>query len=278
MPRHNTPPERRARQQARLAEARRHHAPRSPAERRSYAIWIYGIHPVVAALANPRRKVLRLLATANALSRLSEAGARLPVQPEDVAPRELDSLLGSDAVHQGVAIEVKPLTPLGLDSLADAKLIVVLDQLTDPHNVGAILRSAVAFAADAVVSTGRHSAAETGALAKAASGALDRIPWIEVQNLARALEEIGAMGFTRVGLDSEGTADLEDAIGGGRIALVLGAEGKGLRRLTRDTCDTVARLSVPGAIASLNVSNAAVLALYLASRHLNPRGGETRSP
>jgi len=278
MPRHNTPPERRARQQERIADARRQ-AARSPGERRTEALWIYGIHPVLAALANPQRKVLRILATANALARLSEAGAAFSVPPEETTPRDLDTLVGGDAVHQGVAIEAMPLAPLGLDALEGAKLVVVLDQLTDPQNVGAILRSAVAFAADAVISTGRHSAAETGTLAKAASGALDRIRWIEVPNLARALEEIGALGFTRIGLDSEGTTELEEAIAGDRIALVLGAEGKGLRRLTRDTCDTVARLSVPGAIASLNVSNAAALSLYLASRHLRPaRGNATRSP
>jgi len=275
MARHNTPPERRARQQARIAEARER-ASRSPSERRTDAIWIYGLHPVLAALANPQRSVLRLLATPNALSRLTEAGAKLPVAPEEVAPRDLDRLIGGDAVHQGVAIETKPLAPPGLEALANARLVVVLDQITDPHNVGAILRSAVAFAADAVVATGRHTAAETGALAKAASGALDRIAWIEVQNLARALEEIGAMGFKRVGLDSEGESEIEDAFGGQRIALVLGAEGKGLRRLTRDTCDVVARLSVPGAIASLNVSNAAALALYLASRHLTPSSANAK--
>lgn len=278
MPRRNTPPERRARQQERIADARRQ-AARSPSERRAEALWVYGIHPVVAALANPRRKVLRVLATPNALIRLAEAGAKLLVAPEEVTPRDLDGLIGGDAVHQGVALEVQPLEPLGLDALADARLIVVLDQLTDPHNVGAILRSAVAFAADAVVATGRHTAAESGTLAKAASGALDQIAWIEVQNLARALEDIGKMGFVRVGLDSEGTVELEDAIDGERIALVLGAEGKGLRRLTRETCDAVARLSVPGAIASLNVSNAAALALYLASRHLRPSSQTaTRSP
>jgi 23S rRNA (guanosine2251-2'-O)-methyltransferase len=272
MPRRNTPPERRARQQERIADARRQ-AARAPAERRADVLWIYGIHAVVAALANPRRKVLWVLATPNALTRLTEAGAKLPFAPEEVTPRDLDGLIGGDAVHQGVALEVKPLQPLGLEALTDARLIVVLDQLTDPHNVGAILRSAVAFAADAVVATGRHTAAESGTLAKAASGALDQIAWIEVQNLARALEDIGKMGFLRVGLDSEGTTELEDAMGGERIALVLGAEGKGLRRLTRETCDAVARLSVPGAIASLNVSNAAALALYLASRHL--RSGTT---
>ena len=241
---------------------------RSPAERRPDSLWIYGIHPVLAALANPRRKVQRILATANALARLGEAGARLSIAPEETTPKLLDRLLGGEAVHQGVAIEVAPLPPTRLEELKDAHLVVVLDQVTDPHNVGAILRSSVAFAADAVVTTGRHAPAETGVLAKAASGALDGIPLVEVQNLARALEELGRMGFTRVGLDSEAGSPIEEAMSGTRIALVLGAEGKGLRRLTRDTCDHLARLTVPGAIASLNVSNAAVLALYLARRAL----------
>lgn len=243
--------------------------PRSPAERRPDSLWIYGIHPVLAALANPRRKVLRLLATANALARLTEAGARYSVAPEETTPKLLDRLLGGEAVHQGAAIEVAPLPPIGLDSLSQARLVVVLDQITDPHNVGAILRSSVAFAADAVITTTRHSAAESGVLAKAASGALDAIALVEVQNLARALEELGHMGFTRIGLDSEAEAPIEEAMAGARIALVLGAEGRGLRRLTRDTCDRLARLTVPGAIASLNVSNAAVLALYLARRALS---------
>jgi 23S rRNA (guanosine2251-2'-O)-methyltransferase len=267
MSRHNTPQERQQRQQQRIAEQKRL-AALHPAERRPESLWIYGIHSAAAALANPRRKVNRILATPNAVVRLAEAGAALPFAPEDTHPRDLDRLLGPEAVHQGVALEVAPLPPVGLDAIADAKLIVVLDQVTDPHNVGAILRSAVAFAAEAVVTTGRHAAAESGTLAKAASGALDQIKWIEVQNLARALEEIGGMGFTRVGLDSGADREIETAMSGERIALVLGAEGKGLRRLTQETCDVVASLKTPGAIASLNVSNAAVLALYLASRHL----------
>lgn len=249
------------------------HPPRSPDDRRPEALWIYGLHPVAAALANPRRSVRRLVATRNAIARLKEAGATLPAHVEETTPRLLDHLLGREAVHQGVAIEVGPLPSAPLDSIRGAHLIVVLDQVTDPHNVGAILRSAVAFGATAVVTTGRHAAAETGVLAKAASGALDRIAWIEVQNLARALETIGAMGFLRVGLDSEAPVAIEDAIGGERIALVLGSEGKGLRHLTRETCDVLARLSVPGALASLNVSNAAALALYVASRHLAKTGG-----
>jgi 23S rRNA (guanosine2251-2'-O)-methyltransferase len=245
------------------------HPPRSADERRADVIWIYGLHAVLAVLANPRRTVKRIVATPNALIRLREAGAVLPLEPEEITPRLLDHLLGGEAVHQGVAVEVAPLSPLAIDALAEARLVVVLDQITDPHNVGAILRSALAFGADAVVTTGRHAPVETGVLAKAASGALDRIDLVEVQNLARALEALGEMGFTRIGLDSEAEQPIEAAMTGARIALVLGAEGKGLRRLTRDTCDVVARLTMPGPLASLNVSNAAVLALYIARRHLD---------
>jgi 23S rRNA (guanosine2251-2'-O)-methyltransferase len=249
---------------------RRPFRPVSPAERRPDALFIYGIHPVLAALANPRRRVRRLLATPNALARLNEAGAAPAVAAEETTPRHLDHLLGGEAVHQGVVAEVEPLDPLAIESLADARLVVVLDQVTDPHNVGAIFRSALAFGADAVITTGRHAPIETGVLAKAASGALDRLAHVEVKNLARALETLGTMGFARVGLDSDAETAIESAFAGDRIALVLGAEGKGLRRLTRDSCDVVARLTVPGPLASLNVSNAAVLALYLASRHLKP--------
>jgi 23S rRNA (guanosine2251-2'-O)-methyltransferase len=251
---------------------RRGHPPRSPAERRPETVWIYGFHPVLAALANPRRTVRRLLATPNALRRLTEAGAHPPVAPEETTPRLLDRLLGGDAVHQGVAIEASPLTPALLAGTAGARLVVVLDQITDPHNVGAIARSAVAFGAAAIITTGRHSPVETGVLAKAASGGLDQIDWVEVGNLARALEELGAMGFTRIGLDSAGELALDEAQAGSKIALVLGAEGKGLRQRTRETCDVVARLPVSGAIASLNVSNAAVLALYIVTRHLDSAG------
>jgi 23S rRNA (guanosine2251-2'-O)-methyltransferase len=245
----------------------------SPAERRPDALWIYGIHPVLAALANPRREVRRIVATKNALARLAEAGAILPLAAEETTPRLLDHLLGRDTVHQGVAVEVAPIEPLEIAALDKARLVVVLDQVTDPHNVGAIMRSALAFGADAVVTTRRHAPAETSVLAKAASGALDRLDLVEVQNLARALEELRDLGFTRVGLDSEAETAIEGAMEGERIALVLGAEGKGLRRLTRDTCDVVARLSMPGPLASLNVSNAAVLALYIARRHLDGDGG-----
>lgn len=247
----------------------RKHLPRSASERRPDALWIYGFHPVLAAVANPRRVIRRLIATPNALNRLQAAGAKLTITPEESTPRNLDRILGGEAVHQGVAVEVAPLEPLAIEALADARLVLLLDQITDPHNVGAIMRSSLAFGTDAVVTTRRHAPVETGVLAKAASGALDRLNVIEVQNLARALEQLGEFGFVRIGLDSDAEATLETAIAGERIALVLGAEGKGLRRLTRETCDVVARLPVPGPLASLNVSNAAVLALYLAHRHLS---------
>lgn len=241
----------------------------SPEERRPDKLWVYGLHPVAAALANPRRTILRLLATENAVNRLAELGATISMPVDPASPRDLDHILGSDAVHQGVAAEVEPLPSPPLSELpASARLVLLLDQVTDPHNVGAILRSAAAMSADAVIVTGRHSPTESGVLAKSASGALDTVPVLTVQNLARALTELGELGFRRIGLDSDGDTELEAAMGGERIALVLGAEGKGLRQLTRTTCDVVARLDLPGAIRSLNVSNAAVLALYLAHRSL----------
>jgi len=163
---------------------------------------------------------------------------------------------------------VASLPPLGLESIADAKLIVVLDQITDPHNVGAIFRSAAAFAASAIVTTARHSPEATGVLAKSASGALDLVPLITVQNLARGLAALKERGFFVVGLDSSGDGDLAEIPLKAPLALVLGAEGKGLRQLTRDLCDHVARLDLPGAIKSLNVSNAAALSLYVATSRL----------
>ena len=242
---------------------------RSSAERRSDSLFVYGIHPVMAALANPRRTVIRIIGTPNALARLAESGAMLPSPPEEATPQDLDRLLGAEAVHQGIAVEVSPLDPYPFESLQEARLVVVLDQLTDPHNVGAILRSALAFGADAVLSTARHAPSETGVLAKSASGALDRLPLVAVPNLARALEQLVGFGFLTIGLDSEAEDLLEPALYGDRIALVLGAEGKGLRRLTREKCDRLARLPTAGPLASLNVSNAAAVALYVARHHLD---------
>jgi 23S rRNA (guanosine2251-2'-O)-methyltransferase len=208
------------------------------------------------------------MATENALRRLREENIPVPVEPELVRPGEIAARLGPDAVHQGLLVEADPLPVPTLETLAPEGLVLVLDQITDPHNVGAILRSAAAFAVKAVVTTARHSPEATGVLAKAASGAIDLVPLVLVQNLARGMTALRERGFLLVGLDSEGAADLADLPLKAPLALVLGAEGKGLRNLTRETCDALARIDLPGAIRSLNVSNAAALALYVASRKI----------
>ena len=233
------------------------------------SVRLYGIHTVRAAIDNPKRRINRMLATRNALERL-EIGdvAALPFKVEIVEPREIDKITGSDAVHQGVLIEAKPLQPQGLDALGQARLIVVLDQVTDPHNVGAVMRSAVAFGAGALITTARHSPQESGVLAKSASGALEHIDLIEVKNLADALGRLHGVGFQTIGLDSDGPLELEKTFSGQKIALVLGAEGKGLRQKTRETVNALARLDMPGAIRSLNVSNAAAVSLYAAGKFL----------
>ncbi|MET3790317.1 TrmH family RNA methyltransferase [Aquamicrobium terrae] len=233
-------------------------------------VHLYGLHTVRAAIANPARKVRSMLVTRNAAERL-DIGAleALPFPARLAEPREIEKITGSDAVHQGVLIEAEPLSPKPLDALGESNLVLVLDQVTDPHNVGAILRSAVAFGAGALITTARHSPAESGVLAKSASGALEHIDHIEVRNLAEALQTLHEMGFQSIGLDSEGPAELEKTFSGDRIALVLGAEGKGLRQKTRETVSALARLDMPGAIRSLNVSNAAAVALYAAGRFLN---------
>ena len=210
-----------------------------------------------------------MLVTRNAAERLGLADlSALPFTAELVEPRDIDKLTGSEAVHQGVVIEARPLQPKPLDALGDTRLVVVLDQVTDPHNVGAIMRSAVAFGAGALIVTARHSPQESGVLAKAASGALEHIDLIEVRNLAEALGELHDAGFRSIGLDSDGPLELEKSFDGERIALVLGAEGKGLRQKTRETVTALARLDMPGEIRSLNVSNAAAVALYAARRYL----------
>ena len=234
---------------------------------------LYGLHTVRAAMDNPRRKIRRMLVTRNASERLGIADlSALPFPATLVEPREIDRITGSDAVHQGVLVEAEPLKPKRLDALGDTSLVLVLDQVTDPHNVGAIMRSAVAFGAGALVTTSRHSPAESGVLAKAASGALEHIDLIEVRNLADALGNLHDAGFQTIGLDSEGPAELERTFAGDRIALVLGAEGKGLRQKTRETVTALARLDMPGPIRSLNVSNAAAIALYAARSHLVRQG------
>jgi 23S rRNA (guanosine2251-2'-O)-methyltransferase len=244
--------------------------PPRPAAKTGDILWLYGRHAVTAALANGERRKHRLVATENALKDLAPLPPGLAVERAG-SPRDIETLLPPNAVHQGVALAVSPLPALALgdvlDRLGDAPAtLLLLDQVTDPHNVGAILRSAAAFGAAAVVSTERQAAGETGALAKAASGALDIVPYLTVVNLARALEDLAKAGFWRIGLAGEGELTLEKALGPGRVVFVLGAEGSGLRRLTREHCDALARLPMPGAMESLNVSNAAAIALYEASR------------
>lgn len=237
-------------------------------------VLLYGLHTVRHALANPARVKHRLLVTRNALARLEAEPQWLEgLALEESEPRALDRLVGPDAVHQGAVLEADPLTPIALSALGGERLVLVLDQVTDPHNVGAVMRSAVAFGAGALITTARHSPAESGVLAKAASGALDMIDHVAVRNLAQCLEELAALGYQTVGLDSDGPDVLEESLSGERIALVLGAEGKGLRQKTRETCASLARIDLPGEIRSLNVSNAAVLSLYVAHRHLSGKVG-----
>jgi 23S rRNA (guanosine2251-2'-O)-methyltransferase len=229
---------------------------------------LYGWHTVTLALANPNRHIRKLFLTENAAHRLAEEGIETRVTPEIVRPGQIDQRLGPDAVHQGMLAEVDPLLSPDIETLEPEGMILVLDQITDPHNVGAILRSAAAFAVKAIVTTSRHSPEATGVLAKSASGALELVPLVMVQNLARALTRLNERGFQTVGLDSAGQDNLADVELRQPLALVLGAEGKGLRQLTRETCSTVARLDMPGEIKSLNVSNAAVLALYIGASRL----------
>jgi 23S rRNA (guanosine2251-2'-O)-methyltransferase len=225
---------------------------------------IYGWHSALAALRNPNRHVTRIFATPNALARLAELG--IPDLPAPADPHDIDRAAGAGAVHQGIVVIADPLPEADITDLADARLVVVLDQVTDPHNVGAIVRTAAAFGAAAVVLTERHGPAETGALAKVASGGLEHVALVRVKNLARALDQLADMGFERLGLDSAHAQRLAPPPPAGRTAVVLGAEGKGMRRLTREKCDRLVSLDVPGPITSLNVSNAATLALYVLTR------------
>jgi 23S rRNA (guanosine2251-2'-O)-methyltransferase len=234
---------------------------------------LYGWHTVTLALTNPKRRIRKLYLTENAARRLAEEQIETRVTPEIVRPSQIDQQLGPDAVHQGLLAEADPLPSPDIETLAPEGMILVLDQITDPHNVGAILRSAAAFAVKAIVTTARHSPEATGVLAKSASGALELVPLITVQNLARALARLNERGFQTVGLDSAGQSDITAIELRQPLALVLGAEGKGLRQLTRETCSVVARLDMPGEIKSLNVSNAAVLALYVGASRLGLMAG-----
>ncbi len=227
---------------------------------------VYGLHPVVNAFQNPIRTRHRLLATANAQRRLAELGVTIDVPVEEASSNHISRIAGEDAVHQGVVLYCDPLPDLSLDDLHEPERLLLLDQVTDPHNVGAVLRSAAAFDMAAVVVTTRHSPRETAVLAKSAAGALDIVPLVRVQNLARTLEDLNGRGFVTIGLDATADRALEEIPLPGPYALVMGAEGKGLRQKTKETCTTLARIDMPGRMPSLNVSNAAALALYIADR------------
>ena len=228
------------------------------------SVWLHGLHPVAAALANPARRLKRLLLTEDAEATLQ---ARLPqpwpLPPERADRTKLDHLLGRDTVHQGAALLADLLAPPALAAVLERPgPVLVLDQVSDPRNIGAVLRSAAAFGAACVMTQDRNAPEETGVLAKAASGALEQVPLLRAVNLARTLVALKAAGLWVVGLDSGGAPLRGTAFAGRRVALVLGAEGAGLRRLTRDTCDEVAGLATPGLMESLNVSAAATVALY----------------
>jgi 23S rRNA (guanosine2251-2'-O)-methyltransferase len=253
------------------AERRAGHDRHSP--KAGGPIWLYGTHPVKAALANPARRCRRLVVAGDAAKALGPLPAGLSAEP--VERHKIDQMVGPGAVHQGVALLVDPLESLDIaEACAPVEgarnVVLVLDQVTDPHNVGAILRSAAAFGVRAVVTTDHHAPPDSPVLAKAASGALELVPMVRVPNLARALARLAEFGYWRIGLDSEGPRTLAEAkpTGAGSVALVLGAEGPGMRRLTRETCDETARLpiKVSALVDSLNVSNAAAVALYELAR------------
>lgn len=230
---------------------------------------LFGLHAVEAALRNPARQVKKLTLTENAERRLAEAlGGSIGHAVEHASPRDLDRILGADTVHQGAMLETEPLPEpdfADLIATAEGRPLIVLDQVTDPHNVGAILRSAAAFGAAGLVMTRRHSPPLNGVLAKSASGALELIPVALVQNLSRALDELKDVGFTVIGLDGQAESAIEDTDWSVPVALVMGAEGKGLRELTGKTCDKLAKITTDGPLESLNVSNAAAVALHTAA-------------
>jgi 23S rRNA (guanosine2251-2'-O)-methyltransferase len=257
----------------RAEPAKRDERPVRPAHKRearggSDVVRIYGFHAVLASLRAPRRQLIRLYATSAAAERLTAEIAARGVETKIVTAEEVGARLPRDAVHQGLMLEARPLEPIDISELPATGLVLALDQVTDPHNVGAILRTAAAFAVDALITTERHSPEFSGALAKSASGGLEHVPICTVTNLARALDELGDLGYFRIGLDSEAPSSLGALALTRPLVLVLGAEDKGLRRLTRERCDALARLDLPGAIKSLNVSNACAIALALVNETL----------
>lgn len=235
-------------------------------------VWLFGLHAVRDALLNPKREKLRLMVTMNARDKLADAIAESGIEPELVDPRKFKAPIDPNSVHQGAVLEVKPLAWGGLAENcigAEVPRVLLLDRVTDPHNVGAILRSAEVLGASAVIGTRHHSAPETGALAKTASGALERQPYLRMRNLADTITELQSMGFLVLGLDGEAEETIEEALEGRTgdpVALVLGAEGPGLRQKTKETVDKLVKIDAAGGFGSLNVSNAAAIALYASLR------------
>lgn len=238
-------------------------------------VWLFGLHAVRDALENPSREKLRLVLTRNAHDKLADSVAKAGIEPEICDPRKFAAPLDPQSVHQGAALEVKPLrwgsvADVCLSAGEGAPRVVLLDRVTDPHNVGAILRSAEVFGAQAVIAVQRNSAPETGALAKTASGALERQPYLRIRNLADTIVELQNMGFIVLGMDGEADHSIEVALEGKKdrpVALVLGAEGPGLREKTKETCDNLVKIDFAGGFGSLNVSNAAAVALYASLDH-----------
>lgn len=250
------------------------HGPRGRHTEGEETVWLFGIHAVRDALSNPARVRRRLILTPNARERLADALPAAGIEPEIADPRRFTAPIDPQSVHQGAALEAEPLDWGKLETLCrpherdPAPIVVLLDRVTDPHNVGAVLRSAEVFGARAVIAPRHHSAPETGALAKTASGALERQPYLRVRNLGDAMETLRGLGYRLIGLDGAGESVLEEAIAataGEPLALVLGAEGPGLRQRTRELCDCLARIRAASGFASLNVSNAAAVALHIAA-------------
>lgn len=242
-------------------------AGKPPGRREAGGEWLYGLHAVQAALANPNRKLGRAALTPRAIETIGEKLLKR-VQVETLEPGAIDKLLPAGAVHQGAALEAWPLKSRDLEEIVaepapgGRRIVLVLDQLSDPHNVGAILRTAAAFGVIAVVVQDRHAPPQSGALAKAASGALDIVPYVEVVNIARALDQLAELGFWRIALAGDGESSLAEAVPAGDVALVLGSEGAGIRRLVREHCEASAFVPISAKMESLNVSNATAIALY----------------
>lgn len=238
--------------------------------KKSATYLIYGRHAVLAALKNDKRSAVRLLAAGKPDPEVAASALKKKVQITAVSDKDLAAQLPRDAVSQGLALEVEPLRDIYIEDLKpeDGKknLILVLDQVTDPHNVGAILRSGAAFNVTAILTQDRHAPDESGVLAKSASGALDVVPWVRVTNLARALDDLFEMGYWRIGLDGSAQKTVAEVDMGDNLVLILGAEGKGLRHLTAEKCDLLAKIPISGKMESLNVSNAAAVALYAFSK------------